>query len=124
MDNKITATIIKEQPKSFKKVIFSFKKITPKKTLVIGSKVHKIEAVVAPQYFTPNCKNALPKIDVKNEIKIVRIHAKYVRFKLSFPVNFPKIKSPTILNKLIYKVHLKGSICLKELLSRKIKKSP
>ena len=77
-----------------------------------------MEAVVAPQYLTPSCKKAFPKIEVKNEIKIVSPQAIGVSAKVSCPLNFPRAKRPTILNKLMYKVHLKGSICLKPLLSK------
>ena len=71
IDNNNTAKTINPQPIILKIVIDSLRKNIPKITLVIGSNVHKIEAVVAPQYLTPSCKNAFPKIEVKNEIKIV-----------------------------------------------------
>ena len=101
-DNNNTAKTINPQPITLKIVIDSLRKNIPKTTLVIGSKVQSIEAVVAPQYLTPSCKKAFPKIEVKNEIKIVSPQAIGVSPKVSCPVTFPSTKIPTILNKLMY----------------------
>ena len=44
-------------------------KITiPKMTLVTGSNILRIEAVAAPKYRTPCCKQMIPIIDVKMAI--------------------------------------------------------
>lgn len=92
IDNNNTAKTINPQPITLKIVIDSLRKIIPKITLVIGSNVHKMEAVVAPQYLTPSCKKAFPKIEVKNEIKIVSPQAIGVSAKVSCPLNFPRAK--------------------------------
>ena len=98
--------------------ILSPKNKIPKNTLVIGSKVPSTDAVVAPQYFTPYCKNTFPKIVDKNAINIDRNQAVVLIEKVNLLIAIPKAKNPTTLNKLIYKLHLNGSIYLNLLLSK------
>ena len=45
--------------------IYEWKIIIPKITLVTGSNMLNIDAVVAPKYLTPCCKQIIPIIDVK-----------------------------------------------------------
>ena len=44
----------------------SWRIIIPKITLVTGSNILKIDAVAAPKYLTPCCKQIIPTIDVKS----------------------------------------------------------
>ena len=46
----------------------SWRIIIPKITLVTGSNILKIDAVAAPKYLTPCCKQIIPTIDVKTAI--------------------------------------------------------
>ena len=63
--NIVIAPRIKTQPISLNNDNCSLKIIIPKITLVTGSNILKIEAVVAPKYLTPCCRQIIPMIEVK-----------------------------------------------------------